>query len=145
MSETSISIQYQSSADCSSEDIHEFLMPFMESGFLLSREPGEITRLKQHGFVATQDKQIVGFAAVEFYSGKLAELQCLAVAPEHRRLGIGKALVRHCCEEASKVGVKELMAISASDEMFKACGFDYSLPNQKRALFFQAGDSDRTD
>jgi amino-acid N-acetyltransferase len=29
------------------------------------------------------------------------------------------------------------MAISASDEFLRKLGFDYSLPEQKRALFFQ--------
>jgi len=29
------------------------------------------------------------------------------------------------------------MAISASDAFLKECGFDYSLPKQKRALFVE--------
>jgi hypothetical protein len=29
------------------------------------------------------------------------------------------------------------MAISASDHFLKESGFDYSLPNQKRALFYR--------
>ncbi len=116
--------------------VAEFLQPFMDQNFLLKREYEEILILMEHGFAAFDGEKIVGFAAVEVYSRKLAELQCLAVSPDYRRMGIAKSLVTRCCEVATKAGVKELLAISASDELFIACGFDYSLPNQKRALFF---------
>jgi len=32
------------------------------------------------------------------------------------------------------------MAISTSDDFLMQCGFDYSLPNQKRALFIHPGE-----
>ncbi len=105
--------------------------------YLLPRTKDELKRLLVHAFVAMRDSKIVGFAAVEIYSKKLAEIQCLAVDENFRRQGIGRALVKLCVARAAEHGVIELMAISASDEMFKSCGFDYSLPNQKRALFIQ--------
>lgn len=119
------------------DQVFQFLQPFMENNFLLPREKDEVKALMSHGFAAFHAEQIVGFAAVEIYSRKLGELQCLAVDPGHQRKGIAKKLVNKCCEVATETGVKELMAISASDELFMACGFEYSLPNQKRALFFQ--------
>lgn len=119
------------------DEVFQFLQPFMKQNFLLPREKDEVKTLMTHGFAAFHAEQIVGFAAVEIYSRKLGELQCLAVDPNYRRLGIAKKLVNKCCEVATETGVKELMAISASDELFMACGFEYSLPNQKRALFFQ--------
>lgn len=119
------------------DQVFEFLRPFMDQNFLIPREKDEVKTLMTHGFAAFHDQKIVGFAAVEIYSRKLAELQCLAVDPEYRRMGIAKKLVNKCTAVASETGVKELLAISASDELFMACGFEYSLPNQKRALFFQ--------
>ena len=48
-------------------------------------------------------------------------------------MGIGKALVQMCCEVATEVAFCELMAISASDEMFKACRFaEFSVFRLKR-------------
>jgi len=35
------------------------------------------------------------------------------------------------------LNVMEILAISSSDRFFESCGFDYALPDQKRALFFQ--------
>jgi len=119
------------------EIVQEFLQPFMDGHYLLPRTWQEILKLMIHGFVARCDGRVVGFAAVEIYSRKLAEIQCLAVDANFRRQGIGSGLVRCCVQRAAELQVLELMAISASDEMFLSCGFDYSLPNQKRALFIQ--------
>jgi amino-acid N-acetyltransferase len=117
------------------KQVTAFLEPFVERKEILERRSEELARLLENGFVAESDDVIVGFAAVEPYSRKLAELQCLAVADGFRRLGIGSTLIRHCVARARQLGIYELMAITASEEPFRACGFDYSLPQQKRALF----------
>ena len=112
----------------------------MNGVHLLERTSVELELSLKHSFKAVdaQDSErIVGFCALEIYSKKLAELQCLAVDESFRRKGVGTELVKACVDRARQEKVKEMMAISASDEMFKTCGFDYSLPNQKRALFIQ--------
>ena len=118
-------------------EVQSFLSPFMDDRQLLRRTSIELELLLKHSFKATVNGRIVAFCALEIYSKKLAEIQCLAVDDAFRRRGLGGALVKCCVQRARDEKVKELMAISASDEMFKACGFDYSLPNQKRALFIQ--------
>ena len=117
--------------------ILEFLQPFIDRRLILPRTVEEITGLLQNAFWARSGDRIVGFVALEVYSRKLGEIQCLAVADDCQRRGIGRELVRRCVQRARELGVHELMAISASEAMFRACGFDYSLPNQKRALFIQ--------
>lgn len=119
------------------QQIHSFIQDFVDRQQLLPRSIDEIERLIQHSFTATAGGQMVGFVALEIYSKKLSEIQCLAVDAKHRRLGIGRELVNRCVVRAREMDIMELMAISTSDEMFLACGFDYSLPNQKRALFIQ--------
>jgi amino-acid N-acetyltransferase len=118
-------------------EVETFLKPFMDAEYLLPRTAEELSSLLRLGFVARVDGVVVGFAAIEIYSRKLAELQCLAVDPRHRRRGIGRELVTRCVQTAKEQNVVELMAISSSEELFQSCGFDYSLPNQKRALFIQ--------
>lgn len=117
--------------------VQEFLSPFMDGRMLLRRTSLELQLLLKHSFKAVHQERIVGYCALEIYSKKLAEIQCLAVGNDFRRRGVGKELVRKCVERAQSEKVRELMAISSSDGMFKSCGFDYSLPNQKRALFIQ--------
>ena len=83
-------------------------------------------------------RQVIGFAAVEIYLSNLAGIPCLAVTPDRQHQGGGKELVRYCVAEAGRQNVLEVMAISARDEFLASCGFDYSLPGQKRANFIQA-------
>jgi amino-acid N-acetyltransferase len=126
--------------DARHEDLEQvlgFLKPFMEEDLLLPRTSIEMELLLRHGFVARIGDSIVGFAAIEIYSRKLAEIQCLAVSHQVRRRGVGRRLVANCVNRAREQRVLELMAISSSEEMFQACGFDYSLPAQKRAFFIQ--------
>lgn len=119
------------------EDVQDFLQPFMDRKELLQRTSIEMQLLLKHAFLCRADGKLVGFAALEIYSKKLGEIQCLAVASAFRRKGIGGELVKKCVARARDEKVKELMAISASEDMFFACGFDYSLPQQKRAFFIE--------
>ena len=125
----------------------QFLQPFMDAQQLLQRTSIELQLLLRHSFKAVSVKHdwIVGFCALEIYSKKLAEIQCLAVKDSDQRKGIGRQLVQACVQRAKDEKVLELLAISNSEPMFKACGFDYSLPNQKRAFFYQTEpDTDST-
>jgi len=109
---------------------------------LLARSEAEVIELTRHGFVAIRveddtEIQVVGFSAVEIYSPKLAELQCLAVDHRFQGSGVGRALVDRCVERARDLNVMEMMAISSSEKFLQTCGFDFSLPDQKKALFRQ--------
>jgi proline racemase len=129
--------QYRESRQADVEAILSFIEPFVTMRQLLPRSEQQIRALTRHGFVAETGQGIVGFAAIEVYSRKLAEVQCLAVSGEMQGRGIGRQLVDYCIERAGELDVVELMAISASEGFLEGCGFDYSLPDQKRALFLQ--------
>jgi amino-acid N-acetyltransferase len=113
------------------------LRPFVEARMILRRTRAEITALMTTGFVVLFHDEIVGFSSVEIYSKKLSEIQSLAVSESHQGKGLGGILVAHCVELARQRGVMEVMAISSSDGFLINQGFDYSLPNQKKALFIQ--------
>jgi len=121
--------------------IHALMRPFVAQHLLLDRTEAEVIELTRHGFVAiTSDdgkERCVGFAAIEVYSPKLAELQCLAVHTRYQRDGVGRALVKKCVDRARELNIMEVLAISSSEDFLHSCGFDYSLPDQKKALFCQ--------
>jgi amino-acid N-acetyltransferase len=122
--------------------IQALLKPFVEQKKLLRRMQSELILLMANGYVAevvddSGTSKLVGFAAVEIYSRKLGEIQSLAVADGYQGNGIGSALVKACVDRAREKGILEVMAISASEEFLRKLGFDYSLPDQKRALFCQ--------
>jgi amino-acid N-acetyltransferase len=115
----------------------EFLSPFITQGRLLPRTQDELEDLAQDGFLAIANGRIVGFAALEIYSPKLGEIRSLAVDREHQRLGIGRALVEACIARAKERRIFEIMAITSSEEFFQRCGFDFTLPGEKKAVFLQ--------
>lgn len=118
-----------------------FIRPFVEQGRLLPRTHDELKELTENGFLAIIDSRIVGFAALEIYSPKLAELRSLAVSSMYQGQGIGKALVQACLDRAKDQHVFEVMTITSSEEFFQKCGFDFTLPGERKALFHQTRDS----
>jgi amino-acid N-acetyltransferase len=88
----------------------------------------------------TFDGHIVGFAALEIYSAKLAEIRSLAVHESHQGKGIGRGLVHRCVDLARHRNVLEVMAVTSADVFFLECGFDFTLPGEKKALFMQTRD-----
>ncbi|MCY3798127.1 MAG: GNAT family N-acetyltransferase [Chloroflexi bacterium] len=121
-------------------DLSDFIKPFVDSGEILPRTYDELEYLLETFFIARLDGRLVGCAALEMYSKKLCEIRSLAVAPGAQGLGIGKGLVAACVDLAAREGVYEIMAISSAEEFFKSCGFDFTLPRQKRAFFLQTRD-----
>ncbi len=115
--------------------VHAFIESFVDRQQLLPRNLDEIETLVRHAFVAERGSEMVGFSAVEIYSRKLAELQCMSVLPDCQGLGVGRQLVALCIERAKREGVMELMAISNQEHFLNECGFHFSLPNQKKAFF----------
>ena len=128
--------------------VHAFIRPFVATGRLLERTMDELESLAPTGFVALDDRgderrgdgRVVGFAALEIYSPKLAEVRSLAVADAYRGLGVGKALVGRCVALARQRHVLEVMAVTSNDAFFTSCGFDFTLPGEKKALFLQTRD-----
>ncbi len=132
---TSIIVRAALESDLGALEI--FIAPFVEDGKLLPRTFDELNELLPNFFIAEADGQIVGCAALEVYSRKLAEIRSLAVSPAVQGKGVGKLLVEACIALAREKNVLEVMAITSSDSFFIACGFDFTLPGEKKALFYQ--------
>ncbi|HVJ69292.1 MAG TPA: GNAT family N-acetyltransferase, partial [Caulifigura sp.] len=120
------------------EGIEDLIEPFVDGGKLLPRTWDELQNLVPTGFVCEdQDGVIIGFAALEIYSRKLAEIRSLCVASRAQGQGVGKRLVQACVDFASERRVFEVMVVTSTEEFFQSCGFDFTLPGEKKALFLQ--------
>lgn len=117
--------------------LEELIGTFVKANRLLPRTQDELNDLIAFGFVACSGDRLVGFAALEIYSSKLAEIRSLAVIPEMQGRGLGRQLVDNCVELARSRNVLEVMAITSSEGFFQSCGFDFTLPGEKKALFMQ--------
>ncbi|TWT56836.1 Amino-acid acetyltransferase [Thalassoglobus neptunius] len=123
------------------ERIDLFLADFVAAERILPRTIDEMEQLIPTGFVAEVNDQIVGFVTLEIYSRKLAEVRSLCVRPIMQGQGIGKKLINACIELARERNVFEVMAITSTDQFFRTCGFDFTLPGEKKALFLQTRDT----
>ena len=135
---TKITIRPATDADI--DAIAACIDPFVAEGKVLRRTFGELKGLIPHYMVAEAEGRIVGCVVLEVYSPKLAEIRSLVVSPECQGRGVGKRLVDCCVERAKALKIFEVMAISSKDEFFQNCGFDYTLPGEKRAFFLQTRD-----
>lgn len=121
------------------DDLHAIercIEPFVAAKKILRRTFAELQNLIPSYVVAEIDGQIVGCVVLEVYSPKLAEVRSLVVSPDYHGKGIGKKLVTACVERAKDQGVFEVMAITSEDVFFQSCGFDFTLPGEKKALFY---------
>ena len=117
-----------------------FIEPFVEDGFLLERTVDEVDEWLPNYYLAVVEGEIVGCAALEIYSRKLAEIRSLAVSPKMQGMGIGKLLVNACVELARERNILEVMVITSNEHFFKAVGFNYTMTGEKKALFIQTRD-----
>lgn len=133
-----ITIRHAEQSDTAA--LTDFIIPFVADGKLLPRTGDELVSLMPHCFIAESESRIVACAALEIYSPKLAEVRSLAVAEEFQGTGLGKRLVQACVDLAHEERVLEVMAITSSEHFFKSCGFDFTLPGEKKALFIRTRD-----
>ena len=84
-------------------------------------------------FVARDARQVVAMASLLYTvstaeGGKAALFEDLVVAPEHRKRGIGEALLRHVVAEARKEGVLRITLLTdmqneRAQAMYRRVGF----------------------
>ena len=135
MPSPSSDIQIRNATAADIPGLEKLIAPFVEANRVLPRPSEELGELLAHGFVAAAEGKFFGFATLEVYSQKLAEIRSLAVDKSVQRMGVGKRLVDACVQRAAELNVLEVMAITSSDDFFKSCGFDFTLPGEKKALF----------
>ncbi|MFH1721594.1 MAG: N-acetyltransferase [Candidatus Altiarchaeota archaeon] len=74
-------------------------------------------------FVAEEEGEVVGCAALHVSWGDLAEVKSLAVANGKTKKGIGTFLVETCLKEAKEMGFPKVFTLTAVPEFFEGLGF----------------------
>lgn len=115
--------------------IRALIEPHVTSGRLMQRATREIEYLLPTFVVAEREGAVVGCAALEIYSSRLAEVRSLAVTDALQGQGVGRRLVEACVKIARERQVMEVMAITSNEAFFRAVGFDFTLANERKALF----------
>ncbi len=77
-------------------------------------------------FMVARDEgsnELLGCVAVDIFWGDCAEIRSLAVAETAKGTGVGKKLIEACIEDARRLGVPKLFAMTYEKEFFLRLGF----------------------
>ncbi len=98
---------------------------FAASGLTLVRTP-EFAANHLSDYRVLRDAQggVIGCIALDEYSPSVAEIISLAIEQDVQGLGYGKRLIEAGVKLARKRGYSDLFAVSYSDELFLAAGFE---------------------
>ncbi|QDU32960.1 Amino-acid acetyltransferase [Poriferisphaera corsica] len=66
---------------------------------------------------------VVGVSGLSIIWANLGEICSLAVHPDYRGHGIGKALVTHCLDEARDLSIKKIMTLTYEQKFFESLNF----------------------
>jgi amino-acid N-acetyltransferase len=104
--------------------IHKLLKHFSDRGILLPRPESDIYHSLREFQVVKLGEKIIACCALQIFTRNLGEVRSLAVAPEYSGFGLGKRLVFSTEQEALRIGLGKLMALTYEVQFFNRLGFD---------------------
>ena len=104
--------------------IYHLINHYAREGLLLPRSLGSIYENIRDFWVYEEESQILGCASLHVVWEDLAEIKSLAVREDKRGKGIGSLLVEACLEEAQKLGIKKVFALTYAQSFFSKFGFE---------------------
>ncbi len=104
--------------------VHELVNDYASRGEMLARSRSEIYEGLRDFFIAEEEGQILGCAALHINWEDLAEVRSLVVSETAQKRGIGKKLVEACIHEARDLGVSKVYALTYRPGFFEQLGFD---------------------
>ncbi len=103
--------------------INALINSYAERDRMLFRSLADIYENLQTFIVAELDDKIVGCCALEVIWADLAEIKSLAIDEAYKGKGIGTELVAAAAEQAAKLGVPKVFALTLEPAFFEKSGF----------------------
>lgn len=103
--------------------INALISSYAEMDRMLFRSLADIYENLQTFIVAELDGSIVGCCALEVIWADLAEIKSLAIDEAYKGKGIGRGLVAAAVEQAAKLGVAKVFALTLEPAFFEKSGF----------------------
>jgi amino-acid N-acetyltransferase len=106
------------------ERIYAIIQPYAEAGTLLPRPVAELCENIRDFVVAEgDDRRVIGCGALHLYGTHLAEIRSIAVVPEAKGRGAGRALVDALAAEAKRQSVTCVCLFTRTPKFFAHLGF----------------------
>ncbi len=104
--------------------ISALVEPLVQERILLGKDLVAFYEAVQEFLVAVDaDGSLIGCGALHVMWEDLGEVRTLAVAPEHLRRGVGRALLERLEDKARDLGVTRLFCLTFETEFFGRHGF----------------------
>jgi amino-acid N-acetyltransferase len=104
--------------------INALINSYAERDRMLFRSLADIYENLQTFIVVELDDNIVGCCALEVIWADLAEIKSLAIDQIYKGKGIGRELVAAAVEQAAKLGVPKVFALTLEPSFFEKSGFE---------------------
>ncbi|MEZ6017012.1 MAG: N-acetyltransferase [Planctomycetota bacterium] len=104
-------------------DMLDLINGLATDGVMLPRSPASIVENLRDFVVATVGDTFVGCGALAIIWTDLAEIRSIAIAPEYRQHGIGRAIADKLLETADELGIARVMAFTYVVGFFERLGF----------------------
>lgn len=105
--------------------VEPLIRRFAAEQLMLPKPFDLLARTFREFLVATDEAgEVIGCASLRIYTEELAEICSLAVDPGWQGAGIGGRLVEGLVEEAQKLGLTRVFALTLRADFFRRLGFD---------------------
>lgn len=105
-------------------EIQKLINAYASRNFMLARSLSEIYETIRDFWVAEENKKIIACCALHVVGWEsLSEIKSLAVSKPRQKKGIGTRLVEICLEEAKKLKVRSVFALTNTPAFFRKLGF----------------------
>jgi len=111
--------------------IYSLINQYAEEDKMLFRSMADIYENLQSFSVAELDGKVVGCCSLQIIWSDLAEIKSLAVDKEKTGSGVGKMLVGNAVEQAGRLGISRIFALTLRPDFFEKMGFEMV---EKKAL-----------
>lgn len=126
--------------------ISSLIEPLANEGLLLARDKTRLEEELNYLYVLDNEGMIIGCAALyPFLKEEAGEFGCFAVHPDFRGEGAGELLLAKLIEEAQKMGIKRLYALTIkAAHWFMERGFSKAFPEDLPKKRLSVYDSKRS-
>ena len=103
--------------------IQQLVSSFAAIGEMLPRPLAEIYEHLRDFFVVREGERVMACAALHIMWEDLAEVRSLAVVENNQDQGMGLLLVNACLEEARRLGIRTVFALTQQPAFFEKVAF----------------------
>ncbi len=106
------------------EALYDLIQGYAEKGIMLPRSREALTKHIESFIVAEDEGRLIGCGSLFRLGPDLVEIRSLGMAEGYKGAGLGTRLVDALLDEARRMGVPKVMALTYAEAFFRKNGFE---------------------